>query len=199
MNTTIESRPKGVDFEPDSDVHFVYVDNSNLWIEGQRASAVARGMAAGCLTAQRRQVLDHGWRYDFGRLYELVCPPGRPVGRSILFGSMPPEGHVWTYAEACGFEVVLEERNAQNREKAVDTGLTTLMIGDSWAHMRPDRGDTAVLVAGDWDYVPAVLALQERGLRVEVRFWEHSTNSKLREAATRFVPLDPDLAFLSLN
>jgi hypothetical protein len=28
--------------------------------------------------------------YDFGRLYELVGPPGSSVGRSLLIGSKPP-------------------------------------------------------------------------------------------------------------
>jgi hypothetical protein len=59
-------------------VLFVYVDNSNVWIEGQRASAVAKGMAKDAWEAQEKGILDSSWRYDFGRLYELACRAASP-------------------------------------------------------------------------------------------------------------------------
>jgi hypothetical protein len=69
---------------------YVYVDNSNIWIEGQRIQAVRQGLAPD-IRAALRQNITAPWTYDFGRLYDLLCPPGAPVGRSILFGSRPPE------------------------------------------------------------------------------------------------------------
>lgn len=39
---------------------FVYVDNSNLFIEGQRVSAVARGMANSIVEAMNSGILDRG-------------------------------------------------------------------------------------------------------------------------------------------
>ena len=87
-------------------VLFLYVDNSNVWIEGQRLSAVRRGMALDPGDAMRRGVVDHDWRYDFGRLYELACPESVRVGRSILFGSRPPANEsLWQRAESEGFLV----------------------------------------------------------------------------------------------
>jgi hypothetical protein len=37
---------------------FVYVDNSNVFIEGQRVSAVAKGMAMNIYDAMENRVLD---------------------------------------------------------------------------------------------------------------------------------------------
>jgi hypothetical protein len=66
-------------------VLFVYVDNSNVWIEGGHIQAVRLGLATDPLDAARRRVTPR-WAYDFGRLYGLACPPGEQIGRSILFG-----------------------------------------------------------------------------------------------------------------
>jgi hypothetical protein len=75
-----------------------YVDNSNVWIEGQRIQAVKRGLARDPYDAMNRRVRAP-WSYDFGRLYELVCPLGTRVGRSILVGSRPPSNDsVWERA-----------------------------------------------------------------------------------------------------
>jgi hypothetical protein len=53
---------------------FVYVDNSNVWIEGMRISAVRKGMAADAKDAMNRKITDQGWTYDFGKLYQAICP-----------------------------------------------------------------------------------------------------------------------------
>jgi len=60
-------------------VLFVYVDNSNVWIEGQYIEAVRLGLAAGPPDAARRRVTPR-WSYDFGRLYELACPAEEQIG-----------------------------------------------------------------------------------------------------------------------
>ena len=93
-------------------VLFVYVDNSNVWIEGQRVSAVRKGMARSAWEAMEQDVLDREWQYDFGRLYELACPDEAVVGRSILFGSRPPpppNDSRRSRARREGFEQVLVE------------------------------------------------------------------------------------------
>jgi hypothetical protein len=48
---------------------FVYADNSNVWIEGMRVSAVARGFAPGMAAAQTEKIVDYDWKLDFGNLY----------------------------------------------------------------------------------------------------------------------------------
>ncbi len=181
-------------------VLFVYVDNSNVWIEGRRASAVAKGLARTIREAEEREVLDHGWTYDFGQLYELACPEGSRVGRSILFGSKPPPNDsLWELARENGFEVEVFDRSVSGREKEVDTGIVTTMIEDSFRYMQPDRGDKAVLLAGDRDYVPALKSLKKRGIGTRVVFWEHATARDLRLEADEFLPLDPHLDALAFR
>lgn len=169
---------------------FVYVDNSNVWIEGMRVSAVARGFAPGMATAQTEKILDYDWKLDFGNLYAIAG--GEVIGRAVLYGSRPPANDsLWRAAEREGFEVVVHDRNVSNREKKIDTHIVTDVIADSYDWMEQGR-DEVRLVAGDSDYVPAVVKLQSRGIPCVVVFWEHASR-ELKEAATRFISLDEHL------
>lgn len=178
---------------------FVYVDNSNVWIEGRRASAVAKGMTPSFQDAFDDKVTDPSWTYDFGRLYELACADAEQVGRSLLLGSRPPANDsLWDMAQNAGFEVEVFDRNAANREKQVDTGLVTRMMSDSYEHMQTRVPDVmAVLFSGDRDYVPTVRDLQRRGIKVRVVFWTHAVSRELRETADEFISLDEHLDFLA--
>lgn len=177
---------------------FVYVDNSNIWIEGMRVSAVKKGLATSAQDAMNRKITDHDWAYDFGRLYEAICPDSAQIGRSSLFGSRPPANDsLWDLAAHAGFEVKVFDRNFANKEKEVDAAITTMMLEDSFMYMRADRSDRAVLVAGDRDYVPAIESLARRGFPTTVVFWEHATARDLRSQADDFVDLDPLFAHIS--
>lgn len=46
---------------------FVFVDNSNVWIEGKIASAVAKGWAKNHVEAHRKKIKDSSWRIDFDK------------------------------------------------------------------------------------------------------------------------------------
>lgn len=181
----------------DTAVIFTYVDNSNVWIEGQRIRAVKLGLAKNAYEAGRDGIAAP-WSYDFGRLYELACPSGTKVGRSLLVGSKPPPNDsVWQRARNEGFEVQVFDRNVANREKQVDSTIVTTMMADSYEHMKHTRGDIAVLVAGDADYVPCVRQLQGRGFVVRVLFWRHATSQILRETSNQYIELDPYFEWLT--
>jgi hypothetical protein len=155
-------------------------------------------MALDTWTATEQKIVDPSWRYDFGRLYELACPADAAIGRSIMFGSRPPENDsLWQQARSRGFEVEVFDRNAANREKRVDTSLSVMMTEDSFRYMASGRGDSAVLIAGDGDYIPAINSLAERGFPTRVVFWSHATSRDVRDRADPFVSLDPDLDWLA--
>ncbi|MFB4302210.1 NYN domain-containing protein [Actinomadura sp. NTSP31] len=180
-------------------VLFAYVDNSNVWIEGQRIQAVHRGLARDPYDAMARKI-SAPWAYDFGRLYEIMCPLGSNIGRSLLVGSRPPPNDsVWDRARNEGFEVDIFDRNASNKEKQVDSHIVTTMMEDSFIHMNPERADVAVLAAGDGDYLPTVRSLQKRHLKVRVVFWKHATSRELRDTADEFVALDQRFDRLTLS
>ena len=175
---------------------YVYVDNSNIWIEGQRIQAVRLGLAPDIRTALCQKITAP-WTYDFGRLYDVLCPSGDPVGRSILFGSRPPENDsIWQRVRDADFEVRTFDRSAAtNKEKQVDVALSTTMMEDSFKFMK--AGDTAVLAAGDGDFLPTIQSLQSRGLAIRVVSWSHAVSRQLRETADQYVELDAHFDELS--
>ncbi len=168
----------------------VYVDNSNVFIEGKRVKAVEAGLAMNIFDAMNDNILDNSYKLDFGRLYHYVAGnENEDIKRCMLFGSRPPPNDsLWRAAEKAGFEVKVEERNVKNKEKKIDTGIVAAMTKDAYTIADKDH-DTITLVAGDGDYVPAVLQLVEDGFRVEVVFWSHASG-ELQEAASKFIALD---------
>ena len=177
---------------------YIYVDNSNLYIEGRRVSAVAQGLAANIREAMDCGIFDHGYTISFGRLHEFLTGQDlSKIKRAALFGSRPPPNDsIWQYAAKAGFELHLEDRNAKNKEKKIDTGIATLLTKDAYKHGNP-KEDTFVLVAGDADYVPTINELKTDGYKVEVVFWSHAAR-ELREVASKFIPLDEYLDTLRI-
>lgn len=178
---------------------FVYVDNSNVFIEGKRVSAVARRLARDLREAFDRRIIDHDYSVDFGKLHTFVAgnDPAK-IKRAALFGSRPPPNDsLWKIAERAGFETVIEDRNIQNREKKIDTGIVTMMMRDAYKLVDPEQ-DVITLVAGDGDYVPIFTTLRKDGFRVELVFWEHASR-ELKDACDQFISLNPHLTLLAYN
>jgi hypothetical protein len=98
---------------------YIYVDNSNVYIEGKRVSAVAKGLAMNIYDAMNNRILDYEYTVSFGRLHEFVAgEDASKIARAVLFGSRPPPNDsIWKYAKQAGFELVLEDRNIANKEK----------------------------------------------------------------------------------
>jgi uncharacterized LabA/DUF88 family protein len=177
---------------------YVYVDNSNLYIEGRRVSAVAQGLAEDIHEAMNDGILDHAYTISFGKLHEFLCGQDkRSIKRAALFGSRPPPNDgIWSFAKRVGFELHHEDRNVRNREKKIDTGIATLMTKDAYKEGNATQ-DVFTLVAGDADYVPTVKELRADGYYVEVVFWNHAAK-ELRESASKFIGLDKYLEVLRL-
>jgi uncharacterized LabA/DUF88 family protein len=169
---------------------FIYVDNSNIFIEGRRLAAIRQGKARNFADANRNDIQDHSFRLDFGELYDFISEnnPDK-VARAVLFGSSPPESDaVWAIAERVGFEAIVVSRNSANKEKKIDTGIVAAMVRDAYTQADKTK-DTITLVAGDSDYVPAVEILTDDGFRVEVVFWSSASN-ELKNVCSRFIELD---------
>jgi len=176
---------------------FVYVDNSNVFMDGQRVAAVENGLAVDIDDAISNRILDRGYRLDFGKLYRFVANNGCEVKRAVLFGSRPPQNDsLWAAAEPGGVEVVVGNRSATNREKRMATWIVTAMCDDAFTKRADKANDTLILVAGGSDYVPAVAPLVERGFTVNVVFWQHASQ-ELQDACSNFIPMNPHFANLS--
>jgi len=128
---------------------YIYVDNSNLYIEGRRVSAVAQGLADNIREAMNLGILDQGYTISFGKLHEFLTGNDlSKIKRVALFGSRPPPNDsIWQYAKRAGFELHLEDRNVKNKEKKIDTGIATLLTKDGIQARQTRRG---CLRAGRW-------------------------------------------------
>jgi uncharacterized LabA/DUF88 family protein len=141
----------------------ILVDNSNIFLEGQKCSAVRKGMLPANIGD--RQPMDLSWRIDFARLLTQLAD-GRPIREAFLVGSRPPPNdEVWKLAERGGFKVITHERNAANKEKAVDTELVaqgTLVMATT-----PSPA-VLVIASGDRDFLPLVRVAHQLNWIVEM-------------------------------
>jgi hypothetical protein len=71
--------------------NLLYVDNSNVWIEGMHVAAVAKGIAPDVWTAVQNRICDYDWKIDFGKLFAFAGGDKTEVKRAALFGSRPPK------------------------------------------------------------------------------------------------------------
>lgn len=178
-------------------MHLAYIDCSNLFIEAQKVSAVARGMAQSLTEVNQRHASDYAYRLDFHRLMGLLRQVEQPV-RAAVFGSITDGNeNLWSYAQAAGFDVQVVERGADGREKRVDTGVVTRICRDAYRLASPGH-DRITLVAGDGDYEPMVRQLVEDRFEVTVLYWAHASR-ELQQAASHFHALDPYIDDLALT
>jgi uncharacterized LabA/DUF88 family protein len=177
---------------------YVYVDNSNVFIEGKRVSAVEKGYALNIWDAIENRILDNEYRLDFWKLHTFSAGDDlTKIKRAVLFGSRPPQNDLlWEFAKRVGFETVIEDRNLSNREKKIDTAIVAAMTRDAYKMMNPVE-DRITLVAGDADYVPAIHSLKNDGYTVDVFFWGHASR-ELKQTCSAFVSLDPYLHELEI-
>ncbi|QXE89174.1 NYN domain-containing protein [Geomonas subterranea] len=177
-------------------ISFTYVDNSNVFIEGQRVAAVANGRSPDIYHAMNNKIFDHTWNIDYGKLHDLVCGDSTGIGCAKLWGSPPPSDTFWKKVENEGFEVTTFDKNAAGKEKKVDVAIAHQVTKD--AYTKIDKGTSEIiLVAGDRDFVPVIEDLVSEGFRVTVVFWNHAAQ-ELKDAATHFVSLDGHVADLKI-
>ena len=161
--------------------NYLYVDNSNVWIEGMHVSAVHRGIAPNIWTAQNERITDHAWKIDFGKLYEFAGGTASEVGRAVLFGSRPPRmtrsgGSLSRRGSKSSYTIATSAI-----EKKIDTNIATAITSDSYRLMDANQ-DEITLVAGDADYVPVVEDARERGFAFYVVFWNHASKNSSKPA-----------------
>ena len=170
--------------------YFVFVDNSNVWIEGKIASAVTKGWAKNTAEAHSRRIEDKAWRIDFGKL--LLCSTHgniTEIKKAVLFGSKPPHhDSLWNAISNAQFEVVALDRNIANKEKAIDTGIIAKIAKS--LYKEASEGDTFVLIMGDKDFKPALEAIREENCKSIIAFWDNAAAELIGEADD-FINLTP--------
>lgn len=136
---------------------------------------------------------------DFTRLGVLLCA-GRKLIRTYYYNAMVrrEDGEERYQAQQRFFDNLrrvpyldlrlgrLEKRGGAVVEKGIDVRVATDMLWQAHNNVY----DTAVLVSGDADYVPAVEAVKAIGKHVEVAFPAQGRSLELRQTADRFISLD---------
>lgn len=179
---------------------FAYLDASNIFLGGAAVSACRRGMAPNPKIAAESHTFDPQFRCNFTWLRHFaVGDDAEGTARAVCVGSnkFGSDGVVYRAAERAGWTAITPQRAVSGREKEVDTTLAVLLLEDVLCHPAQAGDLDITLFSGDRDLLPAVRALQRRGRAVDVVGWEHATSTELRQAARRFVALDPYFDFLS--
>ena len=167
----------------------LFVDNSNVLIEGRRLSYAKRFNGG-----QRNTSVDQTYELDWGKFLHLVKSRNDRLLSQLptLYGSTPPpDDTVWKEIRDEGFDVKLFERNIRNQEKGVDLEMG-MDIAERTLLVKPP--ETIVIVAGDGDFLGAVERAKNRGWNVEVWFWGNAS-AKMRDIA-EFVNMDQAWEYL---
>lgn len=150
---------------------------------------------------------DAGWRIDWEKFIKCLEKDGE-IWQTHIFASEhdPPlqnETNFYQYLkEHLRWEVSLyplgmktitcmncDHRHTVPAEKGVDVGLSIRMATLGVNH----AFETAILVAGDRDYLETVTFLKGLGLRVEVVAWQHGLSDALADESSSHVLLLDDL------
>ena len=149
---------------------FIYVDDSNMWIEAKKLAAKEGNFKC---------VEDPRLRMDMGKVAEFVAK-GREIACHNLYGSEPPPvDTVWEKIKQCGWKVKLSKRSFYtNKEKQVDHKIVkdiTALVSD-----RSVAKGTIILVSGDADLIPAIEEGLSKKWSFEIWMWASGISNALK-------------------
>ena len=163
----------------------VFIDNSNVF-HGQ---------------------MNAGWRIDAKKLNQFLAREGE-IWQTYVFASVsdPPRYQQTNFYKflknEMRYEVLLFELGRKTTkcgkclttkqvrvEKGVDVAVATKML--TLANNR--AFDTAILVAGDKDYLETVKAVKANGLRVEIVAWRGTVSQEMQAESSRPVIFFDDI------
>lgn len=156
--------------------HFVFIDNSNIWIEGKKAYARLHGKG-------NRE--DPTWRINVDQLIRVVLPAEyegkRDNYKAVLFCSEAGSMNMLKRTlERANVEVKAYPRSSwTNGEKLVDIAMAsdTLNCYHHWKEIhRGCQKCTATfhIVSGDSDFFPVIVSLTDSRVSVHVHGWADS-------------------------
>lgn len=152
---------------------YIYIDNSNLWIQGKKTHA--KRIPESSITTNT------SWRFDVGKLRDVIIRnsglhPSWEIYRhkTTLYGSIPPPNDsVWEAIRSHDVQVKIFPRSQHNnREKQVDGQLITDAVKKAGKSNYMGQECEFIIVSGDLDFKPAVLEIAKCGFRVHVWSWK---------------------------
>ena len=158
----------------DNEHVFIFVDDSNVWIEAKKLAANKLNL---------KSVEDPRLRMDIGKITDVVAN-NRKVAWGTLYGSEPPPlDSVWQKIKKRGWKVVLTRRSTlTGKEKQLDqqivSDITALISGCIV------RGKI-VIMSGDADMIPAIKRSLQNQWSIEIWTWENSVSNSLSKLARK--------------
>lgn len=156
----------------DNDHVFIYVDDSNMWIEAKKLAANKLNLKC---------VEDPRLRLDIGKVTDVIAN-NRKVAWGILYGSEPPPiDSVWQKIRERGWKVITTQRSSfTGKEKQVDhqmvADITALVSGCIV------KGKI-VMVSGDADMIPAISKSLQMKWSTEIWMWGNGVLNALKQLA----------------
>jgi hypothetical protein len=165
-------RPGCGDLHSDAgDCVALFIDNSNLFIEGKKFYAKHLKL---------RVPQDPCFRIDIGKLCDALLR-GRKLNFGKLYGSEPPSlDTVWRKIREQGLNVSTYQRDAKDKEKELDNALTADATEYACNRRTEGKRGTVLIVAGDRDYCPVVEKILKYDWNVEMFAFSVSINNKLK-------------------
>ena len=151
----------------------IFIDNSNLFIEGQKAYA----------KNQQFRGIDKDFRFriNYRNLMDILTKD-----RTVLYAAFYCSGHLpaklWKIICKKNIQVFRFHRNGRNHEKQVDTTLTAhvtrkaIEMGNFY-----DVDLTFVIVAGDGDYIPAFEQVRQENFKLKVYAWKDCLSKRIKK------------------
>ena len=151
---------------------YVFVDDSNLWIAGQKARA--------------KKLVDTDndprFRVDLGKFLNLIAKDYH-ISKAFLYGSIPPPNDtVWNAAREKNYEVKKFQRSGSGREKEVDVAMASDMI-EELLERESTTEVTFIVVTGDRDLKTPIEKIMKKNVPVNLWSWEHSMAVEFKKMA----------------
>ncbi|KAF2670975.1 hypothetical protein BT63DRAFT_423239 [Microthyrium microscopicum] len=151
----------------------IYIDNSNLWLQGQKLSAREKRL---------KTESDPTWRLDFSKLGSVLTR-GFPTSANFefnLYGSMSSKAGnaILEVMKFQGLNVTTYPRSTwTGMEKLVDVAIATDIVEDALDDYYNGVLSEFVLVSGDKDLYAAVEKVVNRNKRMSVFSWKDSLSN----------------------
>ena len=186
--TGIQSRDSSTMDAEEKENVWIFVDDSNIWIEGKKLRAKM---------GKLKCVEDPRARIDIGYLTDFVAMKTRKVVKGTLYGSEPPAiDTVWDKIRKKGWTVPDPKRRSivTGKEKKVDAQLVADVTELACRGNPETKPGTIIIISGDADATPAIeKVLKYQPWKVEVLMWESAISSDLKHYVKNNHRKYPDL------
>lgn len=161
---------------------FVFVDNSNLWIEGQKAEG----------KKLKDSDIDPRYRVDVGGLLDMVLDKyntKRKDTQAFLYGSTPPPNDtLWEAIKKQQYKVKTFPRSISGKEKKVDVAMATAMtkVAMEKKYSKSTQQTIIIAVTGDKDLItPMEVATEIDLVTVDLWSWQDSMAREFYQLARK--------------